>query len=138
MSLGLNLNTSPNLSPARGLKLAADRRAQDKSIEVDAKWLKQIRSELENENEVVWRDQHLLRELILAFIEGKQLGRRAKSGGWRWVPLPQRTDEPVYSYNLIGFYSENIKAKWVQSNTDVNWRPTSDRDPQQGAAKAAT
>ncbi len=138
--LALNQPTSPtpNFAPLLGLKLAAKQKAEDKSIMIRADWPSRDKAVLENEDEAVWRNQVLLWELMFGMIEGRALGRRGRNGGWRWVPLPTRTDEPVYGYNLIGFYSDNIKAKWTQSRPDIVWRPASDTDQQQGAAKAAT
>lgn len=135
--LPLHKSESPNLAPAQPLQQAAERKAKDRTVEVDTRWFMAKRQELEQEDEKVWRDTVLLWELIFGMVEGKSLARRGRNGGWRWVPMPQRTDEPVYGYNLMGFYSDNIKAKWTQSNTDVNWRPTSDKDKAGGSAKAA-
>lgn len=136
--LALNKPTSPNFAPLLGLKMAAQQKAQDRTNLVDATWASQDKTILETENDAVWRNTTLIWELTLGMIEGRALGRRGKNGGWRWVPMPMRTDEPVYGYNLIGFYSENIKAKWVQSNTDIIWRAASDTDRQMGSAKAGT
>lgn len=113
-------------------------RAQDTSKSVDSDWFLKTKGELLGENANVWKNQTLLWEMIFLFIEGKQLLRQSRYGrGWRSAPLPYSTDAPVYALNLVGFYSDNIKAKWTQSNTDVNWRPTSDADESIGAAKAA-
>lgn len=126
------------MASAKDLQAATSRRQQERTVEVDAKWLLKTRRTLEQENDTVWRDRNLLWELIFAFVEGKALGRRGKNGGWRWSPLPKQTDQPVYGLNLARFYSRNVKAKWVQSNTDVVWRPVGDSDKTEGAAKAAT
>lgn len=138
---GLKLARSeqPNLAPAKGLLRSMQGRAQDRSIQVEVDWFKKTRQSLLAENRTTWDSQILLWELLFLFMEGKQLLKRARYGqGWRVAPLPDRTDSPVYAHNLVGFYSDNIKAKWTQSNTDVNWRPTSDADEARGAAKAAT
>lgn len=138
MSLALHSSRSPNFAPFIPLQQAAQRKASDKTVLVGKEWFAAIKQELEQENKGEWDDRVLLWELIFGMIEGNSLGRRGRNGGWRWVKLPQRTDEPVYGYNLMGFYSDNIKAKWTQSNTGVNWRPTSDTDKSGGSAKAAT
>ncbi len=137
---GLNLaySDAPNLAPAQPLARAAQERQQDKTVQVNGDWLKKTKDQYLTENESTWQSQTLIWEMIFLFIEGKQLLKRGRyGGGWRTAPLAERTDSPVYSQNLVGFYSENIKSKWTQSNTDVNWRPTSDADDAQGAAKAA-
>jgi hypothetical protein len=140
-ALALGYSEAPNLAPAKPLEPLARERADDQSVWIDdpLTWFKGLRDELLDENARVWKDHVLLWEMIFLFIEGKQLLKRARYGaGWRAIPLPDRTDSPVYSYNLIGFYSDNIKSKWTNSNTDVKWRPTSDADAALGAAKAAT
>lgn len=129
---------SPNLAPAAGLQAAKDRRKRDSSVEVGVQWFRSYRDELARENNQTWDNQILLWQLIFAFVEGNTLGRRGRNGGWRWASLPKTTDQPVYGLNLARFYSRNIKAKWVQSNTDVVWRPVSDVDDAEGAAKFAT
>lgn len=112
--------------------------ATDTTIEIDSEWFQQQKEKLLHENERVWKDQVLLWELIFLFIEGKQILRRAThGGGWRAVPLPDRTDSPVHALNVLGFYIENAKAKWTNSNTDIRWRATSDADEAQGSSKAA-
>jgi len=130
---------APNLAPSKPLEQLAYDQANDQSVYIDEDWFKDCRKELEEENGSVWKDSVLLWEMIFLFIEGKQILRRSKYGtGWRAVPLPDRTDSPVYSLNLVGFYSDNIKAKWTQSSTDVKWRPVSDADQAVGASKAAS
>lgn len=136
--LSLQKSDSPNLAPAAGLQTAIDRRKRDSSVEVGVKWFREYRDELSRENNATWENQILLWQLIFAFVEGNTLGRRGRNGGWRWASLPKTTDQPVYGLNLARFYSRNIKAKWVQSNTDVVWRPISDADDAEGAAKFAT
>ncbi|TXH51086.1 MAG: hypothetical protein E6Q97_19145 [Desulfurellales bacterium] len=136
--LSLAFSEQPNLAPADGLRRAQQTRAQDKTVFVGKDWFSQTKNQYQKEEEQVWQSQTLLWEMIFLFIEGKQLLKRGRyTGGWRTAPIPDRTDSPVYGQNLVGFFSDNIKAKWTQSNTDVNWRPTSDRDEAVGAAKAA-
>lgn len=137
--LKLAYSEQPNIAPLKPLQSAMESRAQDKTVLVEIDWFQKVKKELLAENKTTWDNQTLLWELMFLFIEGKQLLKRSRYGqGWRTAPLPDRTDSPVYSQNLVGFYSDNIRSKWTQSNTDVNWRPTSDADEQQGAAKAAT
>lgn len=137
--LKLAYSEQPNVAPRKPLQSAMESRAQDKTVLVEIDWFQKVKKELLAENKTTWDNQTLLWELMFLFIEGKQLLKRSRYGqGWRTAPLPDRTDSPVYSQNLVGFYSDNIRSKWTQSNTDVNWRPTSDADQQQGAAKAAT
>lgn len=136
--LQLPYSEQPNLAPRRGLQRAAEEQSRDKNVFVDQDWFRKTKSTYLTENESTWQNQTLLWEMQFLFIEGKQLLRRGRyGGGWRTAPIPDRTDSPVFSQNLVGFYSDNIKAKWTQSNTDVNWRPTSDSDEWLGAAKAA-
>lgn len=137
--LFLAYSEQPNLAPAKGLKRSRQDRAQDKTVEVGPDWFTKTKDQYQKENESTWQSQILLWEMIFLFISGKQLLKKGRySGGWRTAPMPDRTDSPVYSQNLVGFYSDNIAAKWSQSNTDVNWRATSDADQQVGASKAAT
>ena len=128
-----------NLSPAAPLRQNISDRAKDKTVQVKPDWFKEIKEQLENENADIWRNQRLLWQMIFLMVEGKQLLRQSNYGrGWRAVPLPRQTDEPVYAYNLLGFYSDGIKAKWSQSRTDVVWRASNDSDQSIGAAKVAT
>jgi hypothetical protein len=111
--------------------------AQDKTVEVEPDWFKIQRKALENEDKQTWDNETLKWALVYNFIEGRQLLRRAKYGnGWRAAPLPERTDIPVYGFNLTGFYSEGIKSKWTQSSTDIEWRPSRETDDAIGATKA--
>lgn len=136
--LSLAFSEQPNLAPAKGLNRAIQGRQQDKTTQIGQDWFAKTKDQYQKENETTWQSQTLLWEMIFLFIEGKQLLKKGRySGGWRTAPLPDRTDSPVYSQNLTGFYSDNIKAKWTQSNTDVTWRPTSDADSQMGASKGA-
>src|SRR5215471_14312737 len=139
--LATSYSDAPNMAPGQPLQKAANEQASDQSVWIDdpVDWLKTLKKELQDENQSVWKDQVLLWEMIFLFIEGKQLLKRSRYGtGWRAVPLPDRTDSPVYSLNLVGFYSDNIKAKWTASNTDVKWRPSSDADQATGTSKACT
>ena len=137
MSLQLPHNDAPNLAPVGNLAQNIERQQQDKSILVEPDWFKKQKATLENEDKSTWDDETLKWALVFNMIEGRQLLRRAKYGaGWRAAPLPDRTDIPVYGYNLTGFYSEGIKAKWTQSNTDIMWRPSRETDDAIGATKA--
>lgn len=132
-------NGQPNLAPFMPLKENFEEKARDKSTQVGPDWFKKVYQSLSQENSDIWKNQHLIWQMIFLFIEGKQLLRQSTYGkGWRAVPLPRQTDEPVYAYNLIGFYSDGIKAKWTQSQTDVIWRAQNDSDQAIGAAKVAT
>lgn len=136
--LSLAYSEQPNYAPMKGLKSSVQQKASDKTSQIKPDWFKSEKDKLQRENETTWQSQTLLWEMIFLFVEGKQLLKKGRySGGWRTAPMPDRTDSPVYSQNLIGFYSDNIKAKWTQSNTDINWRPTSDKDAQIGASKGA-
>jgi hypothetical protein len=136
--LSLAFSEQPNLAPAKGLKRAIQGRQQDNTTQIGQDWFAKTKDQYQKENETTWQSQTLLWEMIFLFIEGKQLLKKGRyTGGWRSAPMPDRTDSPVYSQNLTGFYSDNIKAKWTQSNTDVNWRATSDTDAQVGASKGA-
>jgi len=131
--------TGENLSPSAPLRQNITDKARDKTVQVKPDWFKEIKEQLENENADIWRNQRLLWQMIFLMVEGKQLLRQSNYGrGWRAVPLPRQTDEPVYAYNLLGFYSDGIKAKWSQSRTDVVWRASNDSDQSNGAAKVAT
>lgn len=139
MAFPLAKSDAPNLGPVNGLEDAINARQQDNSVHVDPEWFLTVSDQYLHEQERTWRDQNLLWELVLLMVEGKQILRKSSRGNsWRTVPLPDRTDSPVYALNLIGFYSDNIKAKWTQSRTDVMWRGASDREESIGAAKAAT
>ena len=132
------ISQEPNVAPFKGVERAISDQQRDTSVLVDTEWFRENRLQLERENENVWRNTFLLHELIFLFIEGKQLLKRARhGGGWRAIPLPDRTDSPVYGLNLVGFYSDNIKAKWTNSNTDIRWRPSRDIDQVIGMARAA-
>lgn len=131
--------TGENLSPEAPLRENLADKARDRTVQVKPDWFKDIYNQLDNENNDIWRNQRLLWQMIFLMIEGKQLLRQSNYGrGWRAVPLPRQTDEPVYAYNALGFYSDNIKAKWAQSKTDVVWRASNDSDQSIGAAKVAT
>lgn len=137
MSLNLPVNDAPNLAPIDNLQQNLASRAQDNSILIEPDWFKKQKKELESEDKQVWDEETLKWALVFNFIEGRHLLKRAKYGtGWRAAPLPDRTDIPVYGYNLTGFYSEGIKAKWTQSNTDIMWRPSRETDDAIGATKA--
>ena len=137
MSLQLAHTDAPNLAPADNLKQNLEQQARDNSIQIEPDWFKKIKKELESEDKATWDDETLSWALVFNMIEGRQLLKRAKYGaGWRAAPLPDRTDIPVYGYNLTGFYSENIKAKWTQSSTDIRWRPSRETDDAIGATKA--
>lgn len=132
------VSQEPNIAPFKGVERAVQDRQRDTSVLVETEWFRQTRLSLEKENENVWRNTFLLHELIFLFIEGKQLLKKARhGGGWRAIPLPDRTDSPVYGLNLVGFYSDNIKSKWTNSNTDIRWRPSRDLDKVIGMARAA-
>ena len=137
---GLESNASgENLSPVAPLRQNLQDKARDKTTQVKAEWFKEIKRQLEDENADIWRNQRLLWQMIFLMVEGKQLLRQSNYGrGWRAVPLPRQTDEPVYAYNILGFYSDGIKAKWSQSRTDIVWRASNDSDQSIGAAKVAT
>ena len=139
MSLTLATSQAPNLGPVNGLEDAINARAQDQSVYVGAGWFEERLEQLRREGERIWRDQNLIWELIMLFVEGKQMLRKSSRGNtWRVVPLADRTDSPIYALNLVGFYSDNIKAKWTQSRTDIRWRAASDREEASGAARAAS
>lgn len=128
----------PNLAPVLGLEQAMGERAGDESVLVDPKWFVTETEKYRREKERIWKEQILLWEMIYLFVEGKQVLKKAKhGGGWRAVPIPDRTDSPIYALNLVGFYSDNIKAKWTQSNTDIKWQPGRDTDDALGAVRAA-
>lgn len=136
--LTLPYSESPNLAPLKPLQQRITDAQTDNTIEIDPEWFQQQKELLLKENSRVWKDTVLQWELVFLFIEGKQILRRARhGGGWRAVPLPDRTDSPVHALNVLGFYVENAKAKWTNSNTDVRWRPTSDADQAMGSSKAA-
>ena len=137
--LSLAFSEQPNVAPALSLRHSRQERERDKTYEVAPDWFTKTKDQYQRESETTWQSQTLLWEMIFLFIEGKQLLKKGRySGGWRTAPLPDRTDSPVYSQNITGFYSDQIKAKWTQSNTDVVWRPVSDADAAAGAAKGAT
>lgn len=139
MSLQLAHSDEPNLAPAAALAPSMERRAQDRTVEVEPDWFKNQKKALEQEDKETWDNESLKWALVMNFIEGRQLLKRAKYGhGWRPAPLPDRTDIPVYGFNLTGFYSEGIKSKWTQSTTDVMWRPSRETDDAIGASKAGT
>ena len=127
-----------NMAPMEPLARAASAAQSDQDRMVDATWFGTTKAELERENALTWRNHALLWEMLYLFIEGKHLLRRAKNGTWKAMALPERTDTPVYGYNLAGFYSDGIAAKWTQSKTDVRWRGVGDTDALIGAAHAAT
>lgn len=138
MSLTLATSQQPNLAPSDELLRNAQENAGDRSVEIDPEWFTEIKAEFENEEKPTWEGQQLLWALIFLIIEGKSLLKRARYGnGWRYPELPDRTDTPVYGFNFAGFYSENIKAKWTNSNTDIRWRPMRDADDAIGATKGA-
>lgn len=135
----LAYSEQPNLAAADGLTGPMERQQQDRSIEVEPDWFRATRKELEQEDKETWDNETLKWALVFNFCEGRQLLKRAKYGhGWRPAPLPDRTDIPVYGFNLTGFYSENIKAKWTQSTTDIIWRPARETDDAIGMSKAGT
>ncbi len=138
MALALPVPQSPNYAPLEPLQAAIRRKQGDKTVEVTRAWFHSVKTELEREEEATWNNQISLWQLTFGFIAGNALGRRGKNGSWRWIPLPESTDQPIYGLNLARFYSRNVKAKWTQSNTDVIWRASSDADEAEGAAKAAT
>jgi hypothetical protein len=138
VALTLGESNQPNLAPSEELLRNAQENAGDNSVEIEPEWFEQTRNDYEQEEKPTWEGQQLLWALIFLVIEGKTLLRRAKYGnGWRYPELPARTDTPVYGFNFTGFYSENIKAKWTSSNTDIRWRPQRDSDDALGATKAA-
>jgi hypothetical protein len=135
----LAYSEEPNLAAAEGLRGPIERQRQDTSIEVEPEWFRKTRKELEQEDKETWDNETLKWALVFSFCEGRHLLKRAKYGhGWRPAPLPERTDLPVYGFNLTGFYSENIKAKWAQSTTDIMWRPARETDDAIGMSKAGT
>lgn len=135
----LAYSESPNLAPKEPLEANARRQADDRSVLVEPDWFKKTKKELESEDRETWDNETLKWALVFNFCEGRQLLKRAKYGhGWRPAPLPDRTDIPVYGFNMTGFYSENIKAKWTQSTTDIMWRPSRETDDAIGASKAGT
>jgi len=135
----LHASDQPNLAPLSGLESArAQYDPQCEEVADFLKWWKECEKKFKSENAAEWASAHTEWSLIYLFIEGKQvLNRDKRSGGWRFVGLPDRTDSPVHAYNLVGFYSRNIKAKWTQSATDVIIRAARDTDEAQGAARAA-
>lgn len=138
MSLTLPTSDQPNLAPADDLLRNAQQNAADRSVEIEPDWFSDIKAQLQDEEKSTWEAQQLLWALIFLVIEGKTLLKKAKYGnGWRYPELPDRTDTPVYGFNFAGFYSENIKAKWTNSDTDIRWRPMRDTDDAIGATKGA-
>ena len=138
MSLTLATSDQPNLAPADDLLRNAQQNAGDRSVEIEPDWFSDIKAQLQDEEKSTWESQQLLWALIFLVIEGKTLLKKAKYGnGWRYPELPDRTDTPVYGFNFAGFYSENIKAKWTNSDTDIRWRPMRDTDDAIGATKGA-
>jgi len=136
LSLQLPHTDAPNLAPIQGLTQNLEQQKQDNSILIEPDWFKKQKATLEAEDKATWDDETLSWALVFNMIEGRALLKRAKYGnGWRPAPLPDRTDIPVYGYNLCGFYSENIKAKWTQSSTDIRWRPSRETDDAIGATK---
>lgn len=136
--LSLAYSAEPNIAPAQPLARSKQQRAQDKTAQVGPDWFVKAKQQYLAENESTWQAQALLWEMIYLFVEGKQLLKRSRyTAGWRAAPMPERTDSPVFSQNITGFLAENIKAKWTQSNTGINWRATSDTDQMIGASKAA-
>lgn len=137
-ALNLAYSEQPNLAPANGLLANMQREGQDRTVEVEPEWFKDQKRALEQEDKEAWDNETLKWALVFNFCEGRQLLKRAKYGhGWRPAPLPDRTDIPVYGFNMTGFYSENIKAKWTQSATDIMWRPSRETDDAIGASKGA-
>src|SRR5262245_12841148 len=119
-AFNLAYSEQPNVAPADGLLAHLQREGEDRTVEVEVDWFKDQKKALESEDKETWDNETLKWALVFNFCEGRQLLKRAKYGhGWRPAPLPDRTDIPVYGFNLTGFYSENIKAKWTQSTTDV-------------------
>lgn len=136
MSLKLAYSEAPNMAPSQDLRRYIEQQAQDRSVQVDTDWFKTTKKELEQEDKSTWDNEALKWALVLNFIEGRHLLKRAKYGfGWRAVPFPNQTDIPVYGFNLTGFYSENIKSKWSNSNTKIRWRPARETDDAIGASK---
>lgn len=129
-----------NLAPAKPLERAfADREKQKEAFKAGSDWFKKTFTRLSSENETIWRSQYLLWQMQFLMIEGKQLLRQSTHGNtWRAIPLPQKTDQPVYAINLLGFYTDALRAKMTQSQTDIVWRSANDSDESIGAAKAAT
>ena len=127
-----------NLAPARPLEKALEEREREtKSFEAGSDWFKKIFQQLSRESETIWRSQNLLWQMLFLMIEGKQLLRQSTHNNtWRAVPLPQDTGQPVYSVNLLGFYTDALRAKMTQSQTDIVWRAAGDTDEALGAAKA--
>ncbi len=137
-SFSLNQSNQPNQAPRQDIIKSVEAKSRDNTKHVDIDWFFKTRKQLEGENENVWKNSILLWQMIFLFIEGKQLLRQSRYGGnWRAAPLPYSTDAPVYALNLVGFYSDNIKAKWTGSSTDINWRAGTDKDEAMGSAKAA-
>ncbi len=127
---------SANLAPQQGIAQAIESFKPD--TQDFAKWLKEKTSKLQDEHQKVWREQFLISTLIFFFIDGKQiLTRNPRTNGWIPMDLPRRTDSPVYAYNQVGFYVDNIKARWAQSSPKIEWYPARDTDEAEGAAKAA-
>lgn len=129
-----------NLAPEKTLEKAFEAREQaQKTFEVGVDWFRTTFQKLSSENDTIWRSQYLLWQMQFLMIEGKQLLRQSTHGNtWRAIPLPQKTDQPVYSINLLGFYTDALRAKMTQSTTDIVWRAANDSDEALGAAKAAT
>lgn len=129
-----------NLAPIKPLaKAFEDRQKDTKQFRVGPEWFRKITTQLSSENETIWRNQYLLWQMLFLMIEGKQLLRQSTyNNTWRAVPLPQRTDQPVYQLNLLGFYTDALRAKMTQSKTDIIWRASNDSEESVGAAKAAT
>lgn len=129
-----------NLAPAKPLaKAMEDREREAKNFEAGSDWFKKTYKQLSQESETIWRSQNLLWQMLFLMIEGKQLLRQSTHNNtWRAIPLPQKTDQPVYSINLLGFYTDALRAKMTQSQTDIVWRAANDSDEALGAAKAAT
>lgn len=122
-----------------GLQANMLEKVKDRTTQVGPDWFRKTWLGLDQENADIWKNQHLLWQMIFLMIEGKQLLRQSSYGkGWRSISLPRQTDEPVYALNVLGFYSDGIKAKWTQSKTDVIWRASNDSDQAIGAAKVAT
>lgn len=123
------------LTPAAGLAENVRQRAQRPHTPVAdfVKLLQATAKKLKREKEQVWRDKDLLTQVIYLYVENKGLFRRGKNG-IRVLPMPERSDSPVYSFGVTGFYADNIKAKWTNSNTDVKFRPARDVEDAIGAA----
>lgn len=129
-----------NLAPIKPLEKAfEERQKNDQVFKANSNWFKTTFARLSSENDTIWRSQYLLWQMLFLMIEGKQLLRQSTHGNsWRAIPLPQKTDSPVYSVNLLGFYTDALRAKMTQSKTDIVWRAANDSDESIGAAKAAT